>query len=138
MPNEKTEKFLNPEVKIVGNSLSFNYTTLQISNISHIWIGEIKKSYWWLIIGLLTITAIIGIFFIIYFFKKNKNTLNICLNSGEIYTLTSKNESFYADAFCELSNIIANELKNNVVTINFGDGTIVYGSVVNNGTTKLS
>lgn len=72
---ENSSKFLNPEVKIIGNSMSFNQETLQISNISHIWIGEIEKSSWWLIIGLLTSFVIIGIFLIIYYFKKIKRHL---------------------------------------------------------------
>lgn len=134
---ENSSKFLNPEVKIIGNSMSFNQETLQISSISHIWIGEIEKSSWWLIIGLLTSFAIIGIFLIIYYFKKNKKTLNICLNSGKIYTLTSKSETFYSSAFCKLSNIIANQTRRDNITLNFGNGTIVNGAVVNNGITSV-
>lgn len=134
---ENSSNFLNPEVKIIGNSMSFNQETLQISNISHIWIGEIKKSYWWLIIGLLTCYAIIGIFFIIHFFRKNKKTLNICLNSGKVYTLTSKSEEFYNSAFCKLSSIMANQTRSDMITLNFGDGTIVNGSIVNNGITSV-
>lgn len=135
---ENSKSFLNPEVKIIGNSMSFNQETLQISNISNIWIGEIKKSYWWLIIGLLTSYVIIGIFFIIHFFRKNKKTLNICLNSGKIYTLTSNSEEFYDSAFCKLSNIMANQTRNDMITLNFGDGTIVNGSIINNGITALN
>lgn len=128
-----TAKYLQPEVKIHGNTLSFNGIAIQISNISRIWLGEIPKSLWWLIFGVLWIPIGIGFLLIIYFFKKNKRTFNIQLNSGTILVLTSRQDSFYEQAFCAISECFTNRSSDTMVTINFGNGTVIHGSVVNNG-----
>lgn len=142
--NKKSSSYQHPEIKINDNTLSFDSTAIQVSSIARIWLGEISKSPLWVIAGILFLLAGIqqggisrspwglilfllpGILSLIHFFKKNKRTLNIQLNSGETYSLISKNDDFYDQAFETITECFSK--KDNVsMIINLGSGTIVHG-----------
>lgn len=142
--NKKSSSYEHPEIKINDNTLSFNSTAIQVSSIARIWLGEISKSPGWVMAGILLllvstqfreasrapwggiVCALLGILSLIHFFKKNKRTLNIQLNSGETYSLISKNDDFYDQAFETITECFSKK-ENVSMIINLGSGTIVHG-----------
>lgn len=143
-PDKKSSTYRHPEIKINDNTLSFNSTAIQVSSIARIWLGEISKSPWLLIAGILCLLSSIwiegisrspwnfilgilfGISFLIYYFKKNKRTLNIQLNSGETFSLISKNDDFYDQAFATIIECFSKKEDISMI-INLGSGTIFNG-----------
>ncbi len=121
--------FVKPELQIVGNSLTMEQETIQISNISRIWIGRVEKSLLVTLIGFLTLTMLIGFYILYRQLFRNKKTLNIELNSGVFYTLSASSDAFYEDAFKELTSLLSNEESKRMVNISFGNGTIVNGTL---------
>lgn len=123
--DDKTIK--TPELKVIANTLLFENTVYQISNISTleladlttVTVNQIPQWYWFVLgIGVVTIPFVIGIFlvgfffYLLYNFNKNKVKvrerygLRIGMNSGSGITLASRSREFVLKIIIALYSIM--------------------------------
>ena len=141
-------------LRVEGNIIATGSDILQISSISRVWTGYIRRpkkslvfGIIFLLIGIVSFSEYIkykdmslGIFagcFIVagalcilgFMLKKVIYVLNIQLNSGLTYSCGSNVEQFISEAFMILQRILLDGNKSNEnYLFNFGEGTIVNNS----------
>lgn len=151
-PSGSEKVFNDPELRIMGNTISCRDSFIQISNITQAWVGTTAKepmpvsTLIFCAIGAIAIFSLLpgqgkslGIIPVViaavilyrHSLKVPIHGLNIELNSGRTYTFTSTNMQFIGKAYTVIRSIVQDtgtRTSNDTILINMANGTIVNES----------
>jgi len=137
-------KFFPTVVNIEGNLLFLDNTLIQLSSVSHIYIGRLpKKPLPWAIVLAFAVVGtgliltepynIIGfiaagvslLILLLYFLQNNSLALNLSLSSGAVASFISPDENFLKEVARTLQNVLSNPDRDMAFNIDFINKSIM-------------
>lgn len=140
-------KFFPTVANIEGNLLFLDNTLIQLSNVSHIYVGRLpKRPLPWIIVLAFAVAGVgliltdpynvIGfiaagvslLILLLYFLQNNSMALNLALSSGVVASFISPDENFLKEVARTLQNVLSNPDREMAFSIDFVNKSIMQDS----------